>query len=95
MLQIISQDIHVSKTHRLTLENTEKSIKNGQPRELAIMDLDKERKKKKNKKKPQHNKNIEKIGNHVSQKKNTPGCTHVLAKGKYFLHLIRHPSCYS
>ena len=51
MLQIISQDIHVSKTHRLTLENTEKSIKNGQPRELAIMDLDIERKKKKKKKK--------------------------------------------
>ena len=26
MLRIISQDIHVSKTHRLTLENTEKLI---------------------------------------------------------------------
>ena len=72
MLQIIFQDIHVSKTHRLTLENTEKSIKNGQPRDIGNNGL-RHRTKKKRTRKNQHNKNIGKIGNHISHKKNTPG----------------------
>ena len=66
MLQIISQDIHVSKTHRLTLEHTEQLIKNGQPRDIGNNGLrHRTKKKKKTKKNPQHNKNIGKIGNNT------------------------------
>jgi hypothetical protein len=65
MLQIISQDIHVSKTHRLTLENIEKSIKNGDPRDIGNNELRHRTKTKKKHQKNQHNKNIGKIGNNT------------------------------
>jgi len=65
MLHIISQDIHVSKTHRLTLEYTEQLIKNGQPRDIGNNGHRHRTKTKKNTKNPQHNKNIGKIGNNA------------------------------
>lgn len=64
MLQIISQDIHVSKTHRFTLENTEQSIKNGQHRAIGNTGL-RHRREKKHKKKPNIIKKNGKIGNNT------------------------------